>query len=254
MSDDVFAQTGAAESEGTESTVTTSPLVDLVGEDKKFKTLDDLAKGKLESDKFIEQLQVELKTVREQMAELEDAASKKATVSDLVDAVKNANKKVETEGNQPISEENLKKLVTDIMEGQTEAQTRASNFKQANQSVLDKFNGDVEAARTYTAERAKQLGISVEKLRSLGEESPSAFRTLMDVKPSTGSQSVTALQESVVERGANPQRPMVIDGHRTKAYYDNLKKELGPSKYWNDTKIQGAYSKDAMALGDRFNQ
>ena len=254
MSDDVFASTEGKEVEGTTSTVDTSPLADLVGDDKKFKTLDDLAKGKLESDKFIEQLQGELKQTREQMAELEEAASKKATVSDLVEAVKNANKKVDEEGNQPVSEEQLKKLVTDIMEGQTEAQTRASNFKQANQSVLDKFNGDVEAARTYTAERAKQLGLTVDKLRSLGEESPSAFRALMDVKPSTGSQGVTGIPEVNVERGSNPAQQMVIDGHHTKAYYDNLKKELGPSKYWNDTKIQGAYFKDAQALGDRFNQ
>ena len=254
MSDDVFAQTEGKEVEGTTSTVETSPLADLVGDDKKFKTLDDLAKGKLESDKFIEQLQGELKQTREQMAELEEAASKKATVSDLVDAVKKANKKVDEDGNQPISEEQLKTMVADIMDGRTEAQTRASNFRQANQSVLDKFNGDVEAARAYTAERAKQLGLTTDKLKSLGEESPSAFRQLMDVKPSTGSQSVTGIPEVNVERGSNPAQQMVIDGHHTKAYYDNLKKELGPSKYWNDTKIQGAYFKDAQALGDRFNQ
>jgi len=254
MSDDVFSQTEGKEVEGTESTVATSPLADLVGDDKKFKTLDDLAKGKLESDQFIEQLKGELKTVREQMAELEEAASKKATVSDLVDAVKKANKKVDEEGNQPISEEQLSKMVADIMDGRTEAQTRASNYQQANKAVLDKFNGDVEAARAYTAERAKQLGLTTDKLKALGEESPSAFKQLMEVKPSTGSQGVTALPEVNVERGANPQRATVIDGHHTKAYYDNLKKELGPSKYWNDTKIQGAYFKDAQALGDRFNQ
>ena len=254
MSDDVFAKTEGQEVEGTESTVETSPLAQLVGEDKKFKSLDDLAHGKLESDKFIEQLQGELKQVREQMAELEDAASKKATVSELVDAVKNANKKVDEEGNQPVSEEQLKEMVNSIMDGRYEKQTRLTNYQQANQSVLDKFNGDVEAARAYTAERAKQLGITTDKLRALGEESPSAFRQLMDVQPSTGSQSVTAIPEVHVERGANPHREMVIDGHRTKAYYDKLKTEMGPSKYWNDTKIQGAYFQDAQALGDRFNQ
>src|SRR5210317_1478061 len=183
MTDDVFSQTEGKEVEGTVSTVTTSPLAELVGEDKKFKSIDDLAKGKLEADQHIGQLEGEMKMLREQMAELEEAASKKATVSDLVDAVKNANKKVDEDGNQPISEEQLKTMVADIMDGRTEAQTRASNFRQANQSVLDKFNGDVEAARTYTAERAKQLGISVDKLKALGEESPSAFKQLMETQP-----------------------------------------------------------------------
>ena len=44
MSDDVFSQTEGKEVEGTTSAVTTSPLAELVGEDKKFKTIDDLAK------------------------------------------------------------------------------------------------------------------------------------------------------------------------------------------------------------------
>jgi hypothetical protein len=251
MTDDVFAQT-EGQPEGTTSIPDASPLAELLGEDKKFKTIDDLAKGKLEADKFIEQLQGELKTVREQMAELEDSATKSATVTDLVDAVKNANKQVDEEGNQPISEEQLQGMVESIMEGRHEKQTRLANFQQANQAVLDKFNGDVEAARTYTAERAKQLGLSVDKLRTLGEESPSAFQQLMETKSSTGSQSVAALPEVNVERGS-PSSAEVIDGHHTKAYYDRLKKDLGPSKYWNDTKIQGQYFKDANALRDRFN-
>jgi hypothetical protein len=253
MTDNVFAQTEGQEVEGTTSTVETSPLAELLGEDKKFKTIDDLAKGKLEADKFIEQLQGELKATREQMAELEDATSKSATVTDLVAAVKNANKQVDAEGNQPISEEQLQGMVESIMEGRHEKQTRLANFQQANQAVLDKFNGDVEAARAYTAERARQLGLPVDKLRSLGEESPSAFRQLMETKPSTGSQSVAALPEVNVDRGSNPNRAEVIDGHHTKAYYDKLKKDLGPAKYWNDTKIQGQYFKDAEALRDRFN-
>jgi len=253
MTDDVFSQTEGKEVEGTVSTVTTSPLAELVGEDKKFKSIDDLAKGKLEADQHIGQLEGEMKMLREQMAELEEAASKKATVSDLVDAVKNVNKRVDEEGNQPVSEEQLQHMVESIMEGKHEKQTRLANFQQANQSVLDKFEGDVEAARTYTAERAKQLGLTVDKLKSLGEESPSAFTQLMDVKPSTGSQSVSGLPEVNVERGVNPSRQEVIDGHHTKAYYDKLKAELGPAKYWNDPKIQGAYFKDNLALGDRFN-
>lgn len=248
MTDDVFSQT-----EGTEAAPEASPLVELVGEDKKFKTLDDLAKSKLEADKFIEQLQGELKTVRQEMAEVEEKANKSQTVSDLVKAVKQANKVDEDQGNQPVSEEQLQEMVNSIMDGRHEKQTRLANYQQANQSVLDKFNGDIEAARTYTTERARQLGISVEKLRALGEESPSAFRQLMEVQPSTGSQSVSALPDTNVERGPNNHRETVIEGHRTKAYYDNLKKEMGPSKYWQDTKVQGQYYKDALALGDRFN-
>lgn len=250
MSDDVFAQTEGVEGTSKDGD---NPLAALVGQGRKFESVEDLAKGKLEADKFIEQLKGELQQTREQMAALEEVATKKETVSDLIKAVKQANK-VDESGNQPISEDTLKEMVDSIMDNRYEKQTRLANYQQANQSVLDKFSGDVEAARAYMAERAKQLGISTERLRSLGEESPSAFRQLMEVQSRTGSQSVTGIPESHVERGGNPARQEIIDGHRTKAYYDRLKKDMGLAKYWNDPKVQGQYYKDAMALGDRFNK
>jgi hypothetical protein len=248
MADDVFSQIEGDVVQGHDQ----SPLAELVGEGKKFKSLEDLAVGKQEADKHIEQLEGELKLLREQMGSLEEQSNKAATVSDLVAAVRNANKP-DVEGNQPVSEEQLQEMVASIMDGRTEAQTRASNYQEANQSVLDKFNGDVEAARTYTAERAKQLHMTAAQLKALGEESPSAFKQLMDVKPSTGSQSTQAVP-GAVQTGSMAPRMDAIDGHHTKAYYDKLKAEIGPAKYWNDTKIQGQYMKDAVALGDRFNQ
>ena len=247
MTDDVFSKTGENEGE-------VNSLHELVGEGKKFSTLDELAKGKLEADQFIEQLKGELSTVRSEMATLEEQANKKATVSDLIEAVKKTNSKVDEEGNQPISEEQLKEMVDSIMDNRYEKQTRLTNYQQANQSVLDKFNGDVEAARTYMAERARELSLTTDKLKALGEESPSAFKQLMEQGQRTGSpQGVTGLPEVNVENRSNPHGVEVIDGHHTKAYYNKLKMDLGPAKYWNDPKIQGAYFKDAQALGDRFN-
>jgi len=243
QNEDVFAQTTGVEE---------SALQQLVGEGKKFATIEDLAKGKLEADSFIERLEGENKLTREEMAELEVKAQKQHTISELIETVKKTNEQGAKEGNQPISEDDLSNMVKSIMDGEHESQTKALNRKQANQAVLDKVNGDVEAARTYVAERAKQLNISVEKLQTLSEESPTAFQTLMEVNQSTGTQSISAI--SGVQVGSvQSHQETVIDGHKTKAYYDNLKKEMGSSLYWNDSKIQGQYYKDAVALGDRFN-
>lgn len=249
MAEDVFAQTEGKQTDDHD------PFAELVGEGKKFQTAEELARGKLEADKFIEQLKEELKMTRTQMAELEEKASKRETVSDLVAAVRNANKhEGESESNQSISEDKLQEMVTSILDGRHEKQTRLANYQQANQAVLDKFNGDVEAARAYTAERARQLGITTDKLKALGEESPSAFKQLMEVHHRTGSQSVTGIDGAKKDGPNHSYRQDVIDGHHTKAHYDKLKADLGPAKYWNDTKIQGQYVKDAIALGDRFNQ
>ena len=248
MSDDIFVQTTDAEGN------VDNPLTSLVGSGKKFATAEELARGKLEADKHISQLEGELKLMREEMAKIEGQKVKEHTITDLMDAIKNANKQADPEGNHPISEEDLRKTVSEIMEGRLEEQTRLENRARANKAVLDKVNGDVEAAKSYVAERAKELIMSVEDLQSLSERSPSAFLKLIGSEPKPGSPGVSSLHgaNTATIEGSSPQ--MEIDGHRTKAYYSKLKEELGPQKYWMDTKIQSQYMKDSIALGDRFNQ
>jgi hypothetical protein len=250
MSDDVFSQTG------NEGDGQTNAISELVGEGKKFSTLEDLAKGKQQADQFIEQLQNENKLAREKLAELESSTVKEQTIADLIQTVKATNEQATEEGDKPISEDRLSKMVRDIMEGESEAQTRATNRARANKAVLEKVNGDVEAAKSYLAETAKQLGTSVDTLTSLSESSPTAFLKLIESgAPNTGSQSTQSIG-AAANTGSleGTAKADVIDGAHTKHYYDRLKADLGPAKYWNDTKIQSQYLKDATKLGDRFNQ
>ena len=240
MSDETFIPTGDKKAES---------IVDqLVGEGKKFATVEDLAKGKMESDAFISQLEGEAALKAEQLAALDQGKSKEATIAELIQTMKDSNKQG-TEGNNQMSEEDLSKKIREIMQGESEATTKESNRAKGIKAVLDKVNGNVEAANSYVAERASQLHMSVEAITKLSEESPEAFHTLMETNVSTGTPSVVSIQ------GGTPpaDTQLVIDGHKTKAYYDNLKKEVGASKYWTSSKIQGDYYKDAVALGDRFN-
>ena len=241
MSDDIFTSNDRNEAQSVVDT--------LVGEGKKYKTIEDLAKSRLEADSHIERLENENKLTREQMIELEKKADKEGTIASLIETIKSSNTQGTDEGNQPISDDDLSKKIDEILGSKTEKQTRDSNYKEATQAVLDKVNGDVEAAKSYVAERARQLGTTAEKLKALGEESPKAFKELMNVGRSTGSPGVTSIG------GFKPPGDTVtiVDGHRTKAYYEAMKKEMGVSKYWSDRKLQAQYTKDAMALGDRFN-
>lgn len=253
MTDDVFSQTtGNEEQPEVISQETKSYLEELVGEGKKFKSPEDLAKSKIEADKHLKQLEGELAALRQQMAEKDVEADKSATAATLIEAIKQASSSKEGE-DQQLPKEQLEQMVRSIIDTKSSEETKRTNYREANQFVLDKFKGDVEAARTYTAERAKQLGMDVNTLKALGEESPAAFKRLMESSQSTGSQGVTGLHETHVDnRSAGGQQ--MIDGHRTRAYYNALKKEIGAGKFWTDHKIQGEMYKDQMALGDRFNK
>lgn len=232
-------------------------LAGLVGEGKKFGTAEDLAKGKLESDTFIEKLKAENAEALEALNVAQESAKDGQTVSELLKAMKDAQTK-NPDGVKPVlSEEDLRKIVRDTVSGDSAEATAAANRAEGNKLVLEKVGGDSEAAKTYLADRAAALNLTVEQLAKLSESSPQAFAELVDITRTPGSsqaKSITSLKGA----GDGVSIPLVavmeVDGHNTKAYYDALKKEMGVAKFLGNHKLQNAYLKDAMALTEeQFN-
>ena len=249
MADDVFNTDDQAGEPGE-----TSPLNTLVGEDKKFKTLDDLAKGKLEADAFIEKLKEENRMALEELEKLQTKGDDSAKVSDLMATVKEMiAQQQNSDGTNQLTDEDLSEKIRQIMQGVSAEETAKLNREKGNALVLQKVGGDVEAAKMFIAERAKKLGLTPAKLAELSEISPDAFAKLIDAGSSASSSGTVPLQ------GSNP-RAMdkhtdveTIDGHHTKAYYDRLRKEMGTVKFLQDRRLQKSYLDDAMHLKERFN-
>jgi len=232
-----------------------SPLSELVGEDKKFKTVEDLAKGKQESDAFIVKLQEENKQALDELAKQQGKQEDGKTVSELIAALKESKTK-DAEGGEPtLTKDDLEKLVRDITAGDSAAATAKANREQGNKLVLEKVGGDSDAAKTYLADRAAVLNMTVDQLRGLSESSPAAFAELVGIGRTTIPQKGIGDIKSGGDGDFLPTNTvMEVEGHKTKAHYDKLKKELGIAKYLGNHKIQNAYLKDAMALGEeKFN-
>jgi len=247
VADDVFETTDQGGEEQA------SLLDELVGDDKKFKTLDDLAKGKVEADAFIEKLKEENQMALDELKTLQEKGNNTAKVEDLIAAVKEAARTKDSEGNNQMSEEDLEVRIREIMQGVSAEETKKLNRDKGNELVLQKVGGDVEAAKMYVAERAKQLGMSPSKLAELSEISPDAFAKLIETGPSTGSSGTVPLQGSNPRAMENHTEVESVDGHHTKAYYDRLRKEMGTVKFLQDRRLQKSYLDDAMALQERFN-
>jgi hypothetical protein len=228
----------------------TSSLAELVGPDKKYKTLDDLARSRVEADRFIEQLKEENEIARKELESLGKAQHSEATVKDLMKLMREGRNSTE-EGNHPESEEEFSKRVLDIIKGDAQARTRARNREQGDKLVLDMVKGDVEAKERVLASRAAELGISKDRLLAVSEESPNAFAKLIGTEQRQLSQSPTAM-ESMRGTEFNQGPVMEVDGHKTKAYYDNRRKEMGVAKYISDKKLMAQILKDRTALGERF--
>lgn len=233
------------------SETTASALEELVGEGKKFADAEALAKGKKESDNFIEQLKQEKQEALDALGEATKEGDKTKTLADLVEAVQAA-QKAEGDGNQPLSEEDFQEKVRTIVKGDSDTATRDSNREKGNALVLQKVNGNVEAAKLYVTERAKALGTTPAKLRELSEDSPDIFAKAMELDTSTAPTG-TAQLPNVNTNNLDPVVTEEVEGHKTKAFYDRKKKEMGVVKYLDDHALQNAMMADAIALGERFS-
>jgi hypothetical protein len=163
---------------------------ELVGEDKPFKTNQDLAKAKAESDAFIENLKNENKALRQQAAEqitMKEFLTKLETAPKVKgdDNVNNQN----TNGNQPNDENNnnnnnnartiSEEDIVRVLETREITKTKANNLNTVKE-VLQKVWGSNYAATLQA--KVSEMGVSQDFLDNMAATSPRAFLKLLDVE------------------------------------------------------------------------
>ena len=227
--------------DASEATGTASIFEELVGEGRKFKTPEDLAKGKKESDEFITKLQAE-------QAELREELSKRLTSEEVLAKIQEANNSAQAqqgENTTPLSEDKVQELVRQTLESTRTGETKSSNLARADKALVEKFG---DKAGEWLVKKAGELGVSPSFLQSVAETSPNAFfntvglsDTNTTVKPlTTGSVNTETLSHI---QGNAPKQG-------TKAFYDNLRKD-NPKQYWSP-QVQNQIMKSAKELGAAF--
>lgn len=215
-------------------------LAELVGDGKKFRTVEDLAKGKAESDRFIATLQAQLDEARTEV-------QKRIALEDLKTAIleRDNNNNNPNPPGQPVPEkvvdaDSIEELVNKKL---TEAE--ATKIKNANEATVASTlttvwgdNAKVELARAGAA-----IGMSLKELQEIGQRNPQALFKLIGVG-----------NQPVANGGTVPRSSERINsdtqGERNKSYYDKLKTS-DPKAYW-DKRTQIQMNKDAMRLKERF--
>lgn len=250
MAEDVFA----TDPSGTKESV----LDTLVGEGKKFESAEALAAGKLAADNHISTIEQENAALKEQLVRSTAEDQKAAQVKELLDAVKAGAAKPNegSEGDKTMSQEELTEIVKNALQDEKSAETKAANRARGNALVLEKMEGNVEAARVLVAERAKALGMSVDALAELSESSPDAFATLVrgtDESTANSNGSLSVIPNHNTDVLNNQPATLEVDGFKTKAWFDAQRKEMGVNKYLNDQVVQGELIKSINGLGERFN-
>jgi hypothetical protein len=206
-----------------------SPLVDLVGEGKKFKTVDDLAIGKKEADAFIEQLKQEKAAMRAELEALSKKAEQSVTLQAVLEKLEQARKPNSDGKTEPpvINQDELKNMVRGTLEEVTKADARKTNRTKANEEVLKKFSGDAEKAAQFVASKAASLGLSKEALGDLSESSPAAFATLLGLTATSTQPGATGSLTSVNSEALNKGSL-----NRDESFFVELKK-TNKKEFWS---------------------
>jgi hypothetical protein len=226
-------------------------LVETRGEN--WKDPEVLAKGKMEADAYIKNLEDQLTQMRDDLgkqdyaakllAQLEGKASATTNEKPLVSNNNNNNDGgTATEGNTnlAVSEDVLKSLVEKTL---TERDSKV--VTQQNISVVDSKLEELYGteARSHVVNKSKELGVSIERMQEIASESPSAFFSLIG-EPQKSFKPMT--QGSVRTEGVNNQS----SSDRDWSYYQNLRRENKHLYY--TPKIQQQLMEDKMRMGDQF--
>lgn len=239
MSDDnqnIFGE--SPNSNDTAQNTANDPFSQLVGEGKKFSDANALAEGKLESDRYIEQLKREAQ-------ELRDELGKRPSKEEILDIVK-ATQEGRGDTKPGLDEEAVKNLVNSQVKEMGEAEKRAANNQKAVAAMVEKFG---DKAAEVTAEKARELNVSVEYLKNMAETSPALFLQTMGV---TASQQGRDTSNQRMEGSRNTEQ--LQQGSAPSAdkwsYYEDIRRN-NPSEYFSP-KVQNEIFEKRKRLGEAF--
>lgn len=233
--DDIFS------ADPVEPTVT---LADLVGEDKKYKSPDDVAKAYAHAEGHIRNLERDLAALRAE----KDVANNPNPTPQNPDPgqVNTPTPPVEprSDPNPRVDENDFRSRIREEVKALNEQSKAADNIETVA-SKLVQIYGDTAKASEAVRRRAQELGVSVEWLRDSSARSPSAFYATMGITTEGPTSRTTPAPHSEVNTNAQyGGKPKNFD------YYDNIRKE-DPKLYFSAA-MQREMQSQAKAQGSDF--
>lgn len=231
----------------TDSTTNASYTEQLVGEGKKFKDIESLAKGKLEADRHIEEITKTLNDLREEVKKEEyskkllEELQNKGTGAGTVTSAMGTNAGNSANGNTTQDASNIEALVEQLITKKEKTRTLEQNISVANEAVVSQFG---DKAAEVVRLKASELGMSVDRLKEIAAESPTAFLQLIGAKTPVKTESVTTPSSIRTETLSN------TNTDRTFEYYQKMRKE-NKSLYYSP-KVQRMLMDDRLRLGEKF--
>lgn len=239
-------QTTEATPAAAEATPTTESFVaKLVAErGEQWKDPEAIAKGKIEADRHIAELERQLAEIREDLKkqdyaktlleQIQNKAGASTTPKTEVSAHENGGEQM---ANTTSETPDIESLVEEALKQREAKQTVQQNIAQVDAVMTERFGTD---AAKVVAEKAKALGMGIDRLQAIASESPSAFLTLIGEAPAV---AVNTAPKSVVNTTADS---FSGKGPKGFAHYQALRRS-NPTQYYSP-----AVQREMIAMRDKM--
>lgn len=209
--------------DASKSDQTAEALATLVGEGRKYKTSEELAKSYLKADEHIETLKSDNEKLRQE-------AVKGKTLTDVFERIEQHRK--QAGDTTPVAQkgataEDIARLVDERITGRETAKTREENIRKAQEGLVVKY-GD-KAKEVYL-----ERGDSPEKRKALNDLAavdPSSFEALFSTKPIVGNPADGSTKGGDRLVAAASGR---VGDAECKEFYDAMRKK-DPRSYYSQT-------------------
>lgn len=222
-----------------ESTPPASNLDALVGEGRKYASVEDLAKSRMDADNYIQQLEAENAQFRQGIQTQVEQFRQQ-----IQDDTPPSTPKVE----QRAPEVDLEARIRDTIQKTEREQRLAKNVNDVSQKLVDVY-GTAEKANAAVKARAAELGVGLDFLMESAAQSPKAFYAQLglDATPRAAPSMGNGQVNPSALANANPN---AVAEQGTYKFYEELRKNN--PKLYNKPQTQLQMHKDAMEKGEAF--
>ena len=228
-------------------------LEDLVGEGKKFKDIQALAKGKAYSDATIDILTKKLDDLRTDYLKLREENTAQAKLQEYIDRLEKLPEERERVAMEPEAKgnksdglklEDIESLFESKIEQREAASRERQNFEIVQNKLKERYGDN---SSKFLTEQMQNLGLSREDINQMARKQPNVLIKALGLDQTPSNETFRAPPQS--SRRSDTFSP-TAGQKRTWSYYQELKK-TNPRLY-HDPQTNIQMQKDYLELGAAF--
>lgn len=228
-------------------------LNELVGEGKKFKTVEDLAKGKHTADGYVEHLKSRLDEMRTDYNRLREEQAARAKLEDILDQINTGRQQQQqteqretdtrVQQQMPFDPNEVANIVQSKILEHESSKKQQDNYTIVRNKLQERFGNNYQAV---LKEQTENLGLTEDFVNDLARNHPQVLFKTLGIDSNQTRESFMSPPRSNTR--SDSFKPNVQK--RTWSYYQKMKRD-DPKKY-RDSQTHVQMWKDHVELGKEF--